>query len=73
MTKRADPGMVAAAAGTAIHFAMLPENEAAFVAYLNSSQLADPAHPVTAVMVRRMMSAVHDQIAPDCDVPIEVL
>lgn len=66
-----DQEAVAAACGTAIHFAMLPENEAAFVAYLNSSHLAD-GNPVPAAQIRRLMSMVHDQIAPGCDVPIEV-
>jgi hypothetical protein len=66
-----DQAGVAAACGTAIHFAMLPENEAAFVAYLNGSPLARD-RPIPAAQIRRLMSLAHDEIAPDCDVPIEV-
>jgi hypothetical protein len=62
---------VAATAGTALHFAMLPGNETAFLAYLNENRPA--GEQITPELLRRLMCLVHDIVAPDCDEPIEAM
>ena len=63
-------GIVAATAGCAIHFAVLPENEAAFLAYLNLTRGEDEQIPPW--LLRKLMSMVHGIVAPDCDVQLGV-
>ena len=74
MTIPGDPAevatIVAAAAGCAIHFAVLPENEAAFLAYLNLTR--SDGEQIPPWLLRRLMAMVHDIVALDCDVQLGV-
>ena len=59
-----------ATAGAALHFAMLPGNEAAFLAYLNETR--PDGEQVPAHLMRALVSKVHDLLAPDCDMQLGV-
>jgi hypothetical protein len=53
------------AGSTAIHFAMLPENREAFMAYVMEAN-QDQDDPIPAKVFYAMMSAAHRRLTPSC-------